>query len=91
MRKRILSMVLATFMVASLLVGCGGGAGSGARAVALVWRDPKAPEKASGRGEDNAQLYMKVEDEDEDVNSWHLRERKHPPHRCRVLFYHQLD
>ena len=28
MRKRILSMVLATFMVASLLVGCGGGAGS---------------------------------------------------------------
>ena len=27
MRKRILSMVLATFMVASLLVGCGGGAG----------------------------------------------------------------
>lgn len=28
MRKRILSMILATFMVASLLVGCSGGAGS---------------------------------------------------------------
>lgn len=69
----------------------GGGAGSGARAVALVWRDPRAPEKASGRGDDNARLYMKVEDDGEDINSWRLEKREHPPHRCRVLFYHQLD
>jgi hypothetical protein len=69
----------------------GGGAGSGARAVALVYRDPKAPEKSSGKGEDNARLYLKVDGETEDANSWHLDERKHPPHRCHVLFYHQLD
>jgi hypothetical protein len=69
----------------------GGGAGSGARAVALVWRDPRASGNASSRGEDNAKLYMKVQDEGEDVNSWRLDERKYPPHRCQVLFYHQLD
>jgi hypothetical protein len=68
----------------------GGGAGSGARAVALVWRDPTAPREATGRGHDNASKYLNLQN---GINeeSWRLNERKYPPHRMRVLFYHQLD
>ena len=80
----------------------GGGAGSGARAVALVWRDPNAPMKngqfvkadggteAPQYGKDNAQAYLNLQN---GVNeeSWRLNERKYPPHKTRILFYHQLD
>jgi hypothetical protein len=80
----------------------GGGAGSGARAVALVWRDPNAPMKngqfvkADGGteepnyGKDNAQKYLKLED-GMNEESWRLNERVYPPHKTRILFYHQLD
>lgn len=80
----------------------GGGAGSGARAVALVYRDPNPPMRngqvvtASGgtenwnRGADNASKYLYF-NSDKSEESWRLNERKYPPHRMRVLFYHQLD
>ena len=81
----------------------GGGAGSGARAVALVWRDPKAPVDGSGQyktatggseaptyGKDNAQKYLNVQS-GRSEESWRLNERKYPPHKMRILFYHQLD
>ena len=70
-----------------------GGAGSGARAVALVWRDPRAPRGHEGKGQDNAQHYLKVSDNDDLEESWRMNPRKpeHPPHRTRILFYHQLD
>ena len=80
----------------------GGGAGSGARAVALVYRDPNPPTrngqvvKAGGgtenwnRGTDNASKYLYF-DSNKSEESWRLNERKYPPHKMRVLFYHQLD
>lgn len=80
----------------------GGGAGSGARAVALVWRDPNAPMKnglfatADGGtesplyGKDNAQAYLNLQN-DANEESWRLNARKYPPHKTRILFYHQLD
>ena len=72
----------------------GGGAGSGARAVALVWRDPNAPtyggDTDDGRGKDNAQAYLNLQN-DANEESWRLNARKYPPHKMRVLFYHQLD
>jgi hypothetical protein len=71
----------------------GGGAGSGARAVALVWRDPNAPTSSStvdGPGQDNAQAYLNLQNNSNE-ESWRLNERKYPPHKMRVLFYHQLD
>ena len=69
----------------------GGGAGSGARAVALVYRDPKAPKDASSVGNDNASIYLSIDDEDDDESTWHLKKRNYPPHKSHVLFYHQLD
>ena len=81
----------------------GGGAGSGARAVALVWRDPNPPMDNSGQyktatggseaptyGKDNAQKYLHVSS-GRSEESWRLNERNYPPHKMRVLFYHQLD
>ena len=80
----------------------GGGAGSGARAVALVWRDPQAPMKngqfvtadggseAPSYGKDNAQSYLNLQN-GANEESWRLNERKYPPHKTRILFYHQLD
>ena len=80
----------------------GGGAGSGARAVALVWRDPNAPMrngqfvKADGGtenpqyGKDNAQSYLNLQN-NANEESWRLNARKYPPHKTRILFYHQLD
>lgn len=80
----------------------GGAEGSGGRAVALVWRDPSAPmengqfKKSSGGtetpqyGKDNAGKYLNVSGS-EPEESWRLKSREYPPHRTRVLFYHQLD
>ena len=72
----------------------GGGSGSGARAVALVWRDPNAPlengSMPAGRGEDNAGIYLKTQNNQTEA-AWRLSKRKHPPHRTRVLFFHQFD
>ena len=73
----------------------GGGAGSGARAVALVWRDPNAPlyqnnNGATSRGQDNANIYLNV-NSGLNEESWRLNARKYPPHKTRILFYHQLD
>ena len=80
----------------------GGGAGSGARAVALVWRDPNPPMRngqivkadsgteAPDRGKDNASKYLYV-NSGMNEESWRLNERKYPPHKMRILFYHQLD
>ena len=81
----------------------GGGAGSGARAVALVWRDPRAPMDSSGQykksdggaetptyGKDNGKWYLNAKS-DVDDEMWRLNGRDYPPHRTRILFYHQLD
>jgi hypothetical protein len=72
----------------------GGGAGSGARAVALVWRDPNAPlyqnNGTTSRGQDNANIYLNV-NSGLNEESWRLNSRKYPPHKTRILFYHQLD
>ena len=80
----------------------GGGAGSGARAVALVWRDPNPPSRdgqfvtATGgtespdRGKDNASKYLYV-NSGMSEEAWRLNKRNYPPHKMRVLFYHQLD
>ena len=83
----------------------GGGAGSGARAVALVWRDPAAPRDASGNykkadggtesptyGKDNGRMYLNTENNSNGAEeTWRLNKRNYPPHKMRVLFYHQLD
>ena len=74
----------------------GGGAGSGARAVALVWRDPTAPAEngavPAGTGQDNAGKYLNVYGASgQSEETWRLNARRHPPHKMRVLFYHQLD
>ena len=82
----------------------GGGAGSGARAVALVWRDPSAPMDASGqykkadgsadepaKGKDNGSKYLYVGDSGGAEETWRLNKRDYPPHKMRILFYHQLD
>jgi hypothetical protein len=72
----------------------GGGFGTGARAVALVWRDPNAPldqgKAVTGPGQDNAQVYLNLRS-GANEESWRFNERRYPPHRTRVLFYHQLD
>jgi hypothetical protein len=72
----------------------GGGSGAGARAVALVWRDPNAPlengSTSTGKGEDNAGIYLKTQNNQNEW-AWRLSKRKHPPHRTRVLFFHQFD
>lgn len=81
----------------------GGAAGSGGKAVALVWRDPKAPTNQSGQfvkadgggedpqyGKDNGSKYMKRNGNEPEF-SWRLENREYPPHRTRVLFYRPLD
>ena len=42
------------------------------------------------RGTDNASKYLYF-NSDNSEESWRLNERKYPPHKMRVLFYHQLD
>ena len=67
----------------------GGGAGKmpsqmGGRAVALVWRDPEPPEGSGTRPKRS---------EFTDISTF-LQNRGNqniPPHRTRVLFYHQFD
>ncbi len=56
-----------------------GGAQQGGRAVALVWRDPAAPEGYANRK-------SRQEEKDTGKNTDML-----PPHRTRVLFYHQFE
>ena len=69
-------------------VGGGGASGLGSqlggRAVALVWRDPEPQEGMSGRSARSA--FSTIQ------NFLDLRgDTQHPPHRTRVLFYHQFD
>ena len=82
----------------------GGAVGAGARAVALVWRDPRPPtDAASGNfkksdgsseqpeyGKDNGSRYLRVP-VGRPEEAWRLNERFYPPHRTRILFYHQFD
>lgn len=81
-----------------------GAAGAGGRAVALVWRDPAAPtdnngqfKKSSGGseqpeyGKDNGAIYLNPLSSSQPEEAWRLRSRNYPPHRTRILFYHQLD
>ena len=82
----------------------GGAVGAGARAVALVWRDPNPPMDGNGQfvkaaggsenplyGKDNAKIYLYPTSNNGPEESWRLRKRDYPPHRTRILFYHQLD
>jgi hypothetical protein len=80
------------FVRAESAAGCGG-AGSGARAVALVWRDPNAPvgsNPATGVGQDNAGIYLNLQN-GMNEEAWRFNQRRYPPHKMRVLFYKQLD
>ena len=57
----------------------------GARAVALVWRDPAIPAKNAGSRPKRTELNNRAD---------YLNKRggsQFPPHRTRVLFYHQFD
>jgi hypothetical protein len=55
----------------------------GARAVALVWRDPTPPSlNASGR-----RKRTEINGMDDLLSA----RDEYPPHRTRVLFYHQFD
>lgn len=58
-----------------------GGAQQGGRAVALVWRDPAAPEGYANHPYSNRQKEI---NDGKDTNML-------PPHRTRVLFYHQFE
>ena len=58
-----------------------GGAQQGGRAVALVWRDPAAP-----LDNDNHAFSSRQKEKNNGVNQNML-----PPHRTRVLFYHQFE
>ena len=82
----------------------GGAVGAGARAVALVWRDPAPPRDNAGNfvkatggsenpqyGKDNAQQYLRPFVNNGPEESWRFRRRDYPPHRTRILFYHQFD
>ena len=82
----------------------GGAVGAGARAVALVWRDPRPATDVSGQfvkatggsenplyGKDNAGRYLRPTTSNGPEESWRLNARTYPPHRTRILFYHQLD
>lgn len=57
----------------------------GGRAVALVWRDPAIPTDTSGQRVPRRATIMNREDFRQDYK------QDHPPHRTRVLFYHQFD
>ncbi|MCQ2388109.1 MAG: hypothetical protein MJ138_00145 [Kiritimatiellae bacterium] len=69
----------------------------GIRAVALVWRDPAIPTPARNGGagggyKDMADLYLlKNGGEGSRPDSWRTWDRSGPPHRTRVLFYHQFE
>ena len=82
----------------------GGAAGSGARAVALVSPDPAPAKDASGQfkkadggsetpgeNKDNARQYLRPYNSGAPEESWRFRPRDYPPHRTRILFYHQFD
>ena len=82
----------------------GGAVGAGARAVALGWRDPAPPKDGAGNykksdggsenpqyGKDNAQKYLRPVTSNGPEESWRFQRRDYPPHRTRVLFYHQFD
>ena len=82
----------------------GGAVGAGARAVALVWRDPAPPRDNAGNfvkatggsespqyGKDNARKYLRSTSVNGPADSWRFQAREYPPHRTRILFYHQFD
>ena len=56
----------------------------GGRAVALVWRDPEPQEDISTRQSRSAF---------NSINNFlnYRGDTAHPPHKTRVLFYHQFD
>ena len=57
----------------------------GGRAVALVWRDPAKPEKNKSSRPSRTEINSK----DDFLNK--RGNEQFPPHRTRVLFYHQFD
>ena len=69
-------------------IGGGGASGVGAqlggRAVALVWRDPEPQEGMSGRPSRSS--FGSIQNFLDQSGS-----SQHPPHRTRVLFYHQFE
>lgn len=64
----------------------------GARGVALVWRDPNPPPSttASQSGQGN-QSKRKARNQLSTVSALSTQLKTEPPHRTRVLFYHQFD
>ena len=56
----------------------------GARAVAVVWRDPRPASNV-----DNADIYLR---NNSDSSDWRKKRKDNTrPHRTRVLFFHQFD
>ena len=60
-----------------------GNAQTGARGVALVWRDPEPPQYQRDRRPKRAEITS--------LNAWRRNGQPPAPHRTRVLFYHQFD
>ena len=60
-----------------------GNAQTGARGVALVWRDPEPPLYEREKRPNRANV--------QNMNSWKKNGKVPAPHRTRVLFYHQFD
>ena len=57
----------------------------GARGVALVWRDPAPPKPTSGSMKRKGRGSITTQQD------WRTQMETQPPHRTRVLFYHQFD
>ncbi len=59
----------------------------GARGVALVWRDPVAPQRSGSSGSSSIDASTR----NASRSQWQDYLKDNGPHRTRVLFYHQFD
>ena len=60
----------------------------GGRAVALVWRDPSVPAKNIDQRKPRSDFRSLSDSTKEDFRRM---KKECPPHRTRILFYHQFD
>lgn len=63
----------------------------GARGVALVWRDPAPPIGTSQGSKGPSSVKRKARSAITAPSAWTSQVKTEPPHRMRVLFYHQFD
>ena len=84
-----LGLILATLvsLVLGLLLGFGITALYFKRKISA---EQKQLEEDKAKSQDNANIYLNV-NSGLNEESWRLNSRKYPPHKTRILFYHQLD